>query len=109
MDARDIHAFATSPLEPLDLAAFVTLRTRSDRGLPPIDAALPFDVSHHPDATSHVAEQMITRITTDCKVYATQENASTVAQLNGLFTDQLGGVMAAPQGKAMALAIASIR
>ena len=81
----ELDAFAGVPLggggggaggAAVDLARFVTSTTRAERGEPPVDAALCFDVGAHPQAGSEVAKSMTARLVTDARVHAERSNAA---------------------------------
>ncbi len=58
------------PLEPIGLDTFVVRQTRQQQGLQPVADSMPFDLSSHPAARSHIARTMLKRLTDDAAHYA---------------------------------------
>ena len=107
--ADDVAAYATAPLTQLtgSLERYIAKRTRSDRGLHAIssrftDAA---DVEKHPSSTSHVAEEMIERLTVDVKYFADRENSIGVPRLKTMFDPDVVAMVANPAGHQVSDAI----
>jgi hypothetical protein len=110
LTADDVAAYATAPLAQLagSLEKYVAKRTRSDRGLQVIsskftDAA---DVEKHPSSTSHVAQEMIERLTTDVSFFAERENSTGVPRLKTMFDSDVEKMVADPSGKQVSAAVA---
>ena len=55
---------------------FLASTTRAERGEPPVDGALCFDVGAHPQAGSEVAKSMTARLVTDARIHAERSNAA---------------------------------
>ena len=60
------------------LEDFVVQKTRSQLGESTLSPTLPFDVTKHPSAKSHVAQDMIGRMAQDVSDYATSMNGGKV-------------------------------
>jgi hypothetical protein len=76
----DLASF-NQPLNVIPLAEFVVLRSRTDRGLPPISAEMPFDLSRHPSSRSHSAQSILNRTRDDVTFYAEQQNKEVEPQM----------------------------
>ncbi len=81
LDAKELHAFSSSPLFGISLEKYVTFLTRAERSLYPVSEQLPFDVTKHGQARSEVAKSMIARLHSDMKVFAEQENKGKAPRL----------------------------
>lgn len=80
----EIKAFSSLLLDPIGLADYVSEQSRSDRGLEPVSEVLPFDVSKHRFARSHVAKELQSRLAADIKAYAEGENTGRISRLSCL-------------------------
>jgi len=89
---NDIQNFCGRPLAPLGLEQFVVERPRQDSGLPPVSSQLPFDVSHHDQASSHVAVLMIDRLKADMQEFASRTNNGMVKKCAFLLDEALACV-----------------
>jgi thiol-disulfide isomerase/thioredoxin len=78
-----MHFFIGEPLGPVGLAEFVQ---RTQLAVP-IAETLPFDVSKHPSASSHVAKKMLERFRDEKKRYAEQTNSGATWKIIGLEDD----------------------
>ncbi|CAM9939545.1 unnamed protein product, partial [Phaeothamnion confervicola] len=90
----DAAAFAGAPLEPAGALQHVAATTRAQRGEPAVGAALPFDVSKHPAARSHVARTMLERTAEDVAWFAGAENAAARPCLAGLGPAEVAAIVA---------------
>ena len=77
----EVRAFASTPLEPINLRAAVVTHTRAQRGLPQLAPRLPFDLTRHPAAQSDLAGAMLARLEEDMKQHAASENAASLPTL----------------------------
>ncbi len=73
--ANDLRAFNSQPLSVIGLDEYVCSRTRSDRGLFRISPELPFDLQHHPRATSHTGQIFLARLAEDAVHFAKVRNS----------------------------------
>lgn len=76
--AEEMRHFAAAPLEAIGLERYVTRIARSGLGQAEVHPYLSFDVSHHPDARSKVARDMLSRLVADTQVFALEHNSSSV-------------------------------
>ena len=93
----DIKAFSGFPLFPIHLSSYCSAITRESRGLTAIDPVVPFDVSNHPYAKSHVAVQMIERLTEECALFAEQMNSGSIFKMTGLLDHDVQSYVEQPQ------------
>lgn len=105
INERDIKAFSSFPMSILGLNSFIAMRNRTDRNLPTISRDVPFNISHHQCAKSHVAKSMMTRMKEDAKTFAETENEGSVPKLCGFFDVQVESYMASPDGPGLGKAI----
>jgi hypothetical protein len=84
---RQLQAFASRPLAPINLDSYVSNLTRSQVGLPLVPAVLPFDVTGDRSAQTHCSLATIQRVTDDVFKYAQKANSVTTPTLIG-FTPQ---------------------
>ena len=94
--AEQMRHFAGAPLEALGLERYVEVTSRHALGEAAASAAMPFDVSAHPDAQSKVAGDMIARIRQDVKEYAQQHNGLMLPRCS--FLADAAAVVADPDG-----------
>jgi hypothetical protein len=80
---KQLQAFATKPLAPIKLETFVVDLSRSHLGLPPVSAALPFDVSTERSSQTHCSVATMNRVKTDVYKYAEKTNTETTPTLIG--------------------------
>lgn len=78
---KQIQAFCSKPLQPIKLDQYVTYLSRSQNGLPPASAVLPFNVTGHRMSQTHCSQATIQRIQNDVHKYATNVNSETTASL----------------------------
>eukprot|EP00760_Papus_ankaliazontas_P003017 PhM_4_TR11378/c0_g1_i1/m.4426 len=81
---KDLDDFAGAQLQSVQLDQFVRSVTRAELEMPAVEGVLPFDVSHHPYANSHVAQQMLKRLTVDMQSHAKNTNENKVVKVVGL-------------------------
>ncbi|KNC48811.1 uncharacterized protein AMSG_00592 [Thecamonas trahens ATCC 50062] len=96
VSAADLAAFATRPLSVLDLDAFVTFDEPQDAPT----GALPFDLSPHPAAKSHVAGLILSRLDDDVTTFKAQVDASRVPRIVGLGSADVDELLSAADGAA---------
>ena len=99
----DLKAFSSGPLRVLALNDYVALRSRTERGLVDIEAAMPFDLSAHPIARTYNGASVLGRVAEDVANYARQQNEGQEAELlNYLEPDVNGYVAEGPASEAFA-------
>ena len=96
----DLAHFASTPLEPLSLQRFVAARSLSERCDSVVASTLPFDVSNHSAALSHVAQGLIARLQEDVARFAEEHNSAHVPKLIGMLDQEVHTMLAAPAGAA---------
>lgn len=87
LDAAEVKAHAGIPLRACQLNRHVFYAPApgsGEDGCPPLDAELPFDVSGHKDAVTHVGQQMLHRLSEDMKFSAGKVRGATVPRLRYL-------------------------
>jgi hypothetical protein len=89
MAATDVRAFSSKPMAPLGLEQYVLHLTRSQQKLPTVSDRVPFDVSKHVSAGSHVAQKMTARLRNDAAVFAKRMNEEAAPQLIGLLHEDV--------------------
>ena len=85
LSAAQIKHFSTMPLGAINVDEFVASEPRAALGAPPLEAAMRFDVSAHPDARSKVALDMKRRLELDVEAFAQAYNGG--ANCNCRFID----------------------
>ncbi|CAM9378411.1 unnamed protein product [Chrysoparadoxa australica] len=86
MTAADVAAFSEMPLAHINIESYISFGTNAQRGQGPVSDAMPFDVSLHPMAQSHVARQMWVRLKAsneDVAWFANEQRTATSAELRG--------------------------
>ena len=78
-----LKAFASRPLSPINVDAFVRFLSRVDSRLPHVSADVPFDISGDRATKTHCSESTLQRITSDVRKYAQKTNAEAVPTLIG--------------------------
>ena len=86
----------------------MTNPTRAVRKLPPVSAALPFDVQRHPAARSHVAQSMLQRLKDDCKVYADEQNLGTVWKMVSMLDEDIEAAVQSPASALVGQAVSKM-
>jgi Ca2+-binding EF-hand superfamily protein len=81
----DVGAMSNQPLAPVQLHKFVTRISKEQK----VANQVKFDVSDLPDAQSHVAKSLLSRLKKDTALYAEQANSGTVAYLVGLLEEDI--------------------
>eukprot|EP00466_Bigelowiella_natans_P001199 jgi/Bigna1/76726/fgenesh1_pg.43_\ len=76
----DLEALLSSPLRDVGLSSFISMVKAEDEEAK-VSGELGFDISDHPEAKSHVAKSMLSRLRTDIKDYATKMNSKKRPQL----------------------------
>jgi hypothetical protein len=71
-----LSVLATSPLDPIPLSQFVTYVSTAQQGNPRLAEELPFDVSQHKSAGSHIAKSIAERLKKDVALYAASVSVS---------------------------------
>ena len=94
----EADALAGTPLRPIDLSRLVVERTRSQRGLPPLEARLPFALSSHPAAQSDLAAAMIRRLEEDFLFHTHHQNELALPELVGFTDAELRAQATTPSG-----------
>ena len=84
----DCRCFSDQLLSCIDLSKFVSLVQSEEK----VASEVPFDVSQHADAQTHVAKSLITRMEADVKVYARMVNEGSVPKLAFLLDDKIAQV-----------------
>ena len=108
ISGADLTSFIGFPLSVLNLGKFVVTLNRDQRGLEEVSPLLPFDVSRHPSAQTHVAKSMVTRLINDCKIYAKQENTVPVPKMCTLLDSDIDEYINNPAGSGSKAAVAQI-
>jgi hypothetical protein len=80
------------------LQDYVVKRTKSERALPSVSSAMPFDLSKHPFARSHISRGILARFRDDVTTYATQENNGNETHLKCLLPEEFDRAMADKAG-----------
>ncbi len=102
--------FCSYPLNPIGLSNFVVAQKRSDQGLPPISADLPFDATSILNKVkSHAANDIAERLKQDKQNYATEQNTMTEFVLKGLSDAEISSYVADPRGTGLANAARSVQ
>lgn len=78
-----LQAFATKPLAPIKLESFIQFVDRSQRRLPIVSSAVPFDVSGEKATKTHSSEATSRRIAADVLKFANQANTESTPTLLG--------------------------
>ena len=78
-----LKTFASRPLSPINVDAFVRFLSRVDSRLPHVSADVPFDISGDRATKTHCSESTLQRITSDVRKYAQKTNAEAVPTLIG--------------------------
>lgn len=87
----------------------LSLRSRRERNLDELSPQLPFDVSRHPSARSHIAQNMISRLREDVAVYAQQQNGAVQPELKLFFDTHISQYVRDPTGQGVRAAIAQVQ
>jgi hypothetical protein len=80
---KQLQAFSTQPLAPIKLDTYVTKLSRSQIGLPPVSAAVPFDISSQRASQTHCSQATIQRVRDDVYKHAAKANSETSPTLIG--------------------------
>lgn len=80
---KQLQAFATKPLAPIQLENYVNFLTRAQIGLPPIPGNVPFNLGAQKSTQTHCSQATIQRITTDVLKFSGQTNSETTPTLIG--------------------------
>lgn len=80
---KQLEAFASKPLAPIGLDAYVCYLTRMQVGLEAVSTTLPFDVSSERASQTHCSQATIQRVTDDVYKYAYRANSEKTPYLIG--------------------------
>ena len=94
LSAQDLKAFSSGPLRVLQLADYVALRSRADRGLGEVAHNMPFDLSAHPIARTYNGASVLGRVAEDVAHYARQQNEGQEAELLNFLDPDVAGYVA---------------
>jgi Protein of unknown function (DUF3638)/Protein of unknown function (DUF3645) len=86
---KQLQSFATKPLAPIKLETFVTDLSRAQLALPPVSAALPFDVSTVRPSQTHCSIATMNRVKTDVYKYAEKTNSELTPTLIGFTPSEI--------------------
>jgi hypothetical protein len=93
---KQLQAFASRPLAPMKLEKYVSHLSRSEIGLPPVSAALPFDVSGERSSQTHCSQATLQRVATDVLKYAEKTNSEKTPTLIGFTPAEIDSFHTAP-------------
>ncbi len=99
-----IQAFASRPLTPIKLEAFVQYMDRSQRRLGLVSSAVPFNVSGDKASRTHCSEATSRRIASDVAKFAEQANKESQAILTGFTPAEVDSLHHSPVAMNKALA-----
>jgi len=80
---KQLQAFASKPLSPINLETFICYLARAQVGEPPVPTIVPFDVSSDRSSQTHCSVATIQRVADDVFKYAQAANSETNPYLIG--------------------------
>ena len=83
---EEITALVTAPLNAIKLAQFIEEKTLSARGQSQVQDQSPLQVMQHPSSRSHIARTSVSRLETDIRDFAQDENAGQLPVLKMVTT-----------------------
>jgi hypothetical protein len=89
---KQLQAFCSKPLAPIRLEQYVSHLSRSESGLPPVSAVLPFDVSGHRVIQTHCSQATMRRIQDDVLKYSSKANSEKEPALIGFSPQDIAGL-----------------
>jgi hypothetical protein len=105
---NDMSVVCGRTLEPIGLDAFIVQQTREQQGLQPVSATMPYDLSAHPAARSHIARTMLKRLTDDAAHYSQEANGAVDLKLRMFLDTDLDMYVDQPQGKPLGAAMDAV-
>ena len=80
---KQLMAFSSKPLAPINLESYVSYLSRAQIGQPPVPGTLPFEISSERSTQTHCSQATMQRIRTDVFKYAEKANSETTPTLIG--------------------------
>jgi hypothetical protein len=108
LSQNDVEVFAQDTLAPIDLSSFIVEMNRQQLGLDAVSGEIPFNISKHPSCKSHVADSLLSRLTSDCKFYATQSNSATEFKFKTCLDADIDRMVADPSGATTVAALKQV-
>ncbi len=100
---KQLQAFASKPLAPIQLEKFVCYLSRMQVGMPPVSSTLSFDVSSERASQTHCSQATMQRVQTDVFKYAQKANSEMTPMLIGFTPAEVDAFHTNPAGLAKAL------
>jgi hypothetical protein len=108
LSQNDVEVFAKDTLAPIDLPSFIVEQNRQQLGMDPVSDEIPFNISKHPSCKSHVADSLLSRLTSDCKFYANQTNSATEFKFKTCLDADVERIVAEPAGAVTVAALKQV-
>jgi hypothetical protein len=93
---KQLQAFASKPLSPINLDSFVSYLTRAQVGEPQVSTTMPFDVSGDRASQTHCSQATMRRVADDVFKYAQKANSETSPTLIGFSPAEVDALHSSP-------------
>jgi hypothetical protein len=108
LSQTDVDVFAKDTLAPIDLSSFIVELNRQQLGLDPVSDEIPFNIAKHPSCKSHVADSLLSRLTSDCRYHATQTNSATEFKFKTCLDAEVDRMVVEPSGASTVAALKQV-